>query len=217
MRSSLKKVSFIFLVFVIGSFIGFAWENILTIIKGAYHLRQGLLYEPLIPIYGLGALIFYFVYAKTEFSDNKALCLLKVFLLAFIVGGITEYFCSFFQEKIFGTISWNYSYMKFDLNGRTSLLHCSFWGLMGLFFYLVVMPVLNKLKNCLDKRYFQVLTIVLSICFLCDVTISFVACYRRDERRNNIENNTRLAVFLDNHYTDEVIDRVYNNARTVAK
>lgn len=215
--SSLKKVSFIFLVFIIGSFIGFAWENVLTIIKGAYHLRQGLLYEPLIPIYGLGALIFYFVYVKTEFSDNKVLCLLKVFLLAFVVGGITEYFCSFFQEKIFGTISWNYSYMKFDLNGRTSLLHCSFWGLMGLLFYLVVMPVLNKLKIWLDKRCFKVLTIALSICFLCDVTISFVACYRRDERRNNIENDTRLANFLDTHYTDEVIDRVYNNAVKVNK
>ena len=52
--SSLKKFSFIFLVFIIGSFIGFVWENVFTIIKGAYHLRQGLLYEPLIPIYGIG-------------------------------------------------------------------------------------------------------------------------------------------------------------------
>lgn len=215
--SSLKKFSFIFLVFIIGSFIGFVWENIFTLIKGAYHLRQGLLYEPLIPIYGLGALIFYFIYDKAEFSDNKVLCLLKVFLLAFIVGGITEYFCSFIQEKIFGTVSWNYSYMKFNLHGRTSLFHSTGWGIMGLFFYLIVMPILNKLKNVLDKRGFQILTTSLFICFLCDASISFVACYRRDERRNNIEKDTPLAVFLDSYYTDEVIDRVYNNAVKVNK
>lgn len=215
--SSLKKINFIFLVFIIGSFIGFVWENIFTIIKGAYHLRQGLLYEPLIPIYGLGALIFYCFYNKTKFSENKLLCLFQVFILAFFIGGITEYFCSFFQEKIFGTISWNYSHMKFDLNGRTSLLHSTFWGIMGLFFYLVVMPLLRKLKSFLENKSFQVLTLIFAFFFLCDVSISFLACYRRDERRNNIENNTRLAVFLDTHYTDEVIDRVYNNAIKVDK
>lgn len=215
--SSLKKFSFIFLVFIIGSFIGFVWENVFTIIKGAYHLRQGLLYEPLIPIYGIGTLIFYFIYSKTEFGDNKLLCLLKVFLLAFLVGGITEYFCSFFQEKIFGTISWNYSHMKFDLNGRTSLLHSSFWGLMGIFFYYLIVPCLKKVNLLLNHKALQVCTLLLSICFLCDVSISFVACYRRDERRNNIENDTPLAVFLDSYYTDEVIDRVYNNAVAVNK
>ncbi len=215
--SSLKKFSFIFLVFIIGSFIGFVWENVFTIIKGAYHLRQGLLYEPLIPIYGIGTLIFYFIYSKTEFGDNKLLCLLKVFLLAFLVGGITEYFCSFFQEKIFGTISWNYSHMKFDLNGRTSLLHSSFWGLMGIFFYTIIMPLLRKLKNILENRTLQFCTILFTFFFLCDVSISFLACYRRDERRNNIENSSTIATFLDTYYTDDVIDRVYNNAVAVNK
>ena len=200
---SLKKFSFIFFIFIIGSFIGFAWENVLTIIKGAYHLRQGLLYEPLIPIYGLGALVFYFI--------------IEVFFLAFLVGGITEYFCSFFQEKIFGTISWNYSHMKFDLNGRTSLLHSSFWGLMGVFFYLVIMPLLRKLKKVLENRTLQVCTFIFMFFFLCDVSISFLACYRRDERRNNISNSGTLATFLDTYYTDDVIDRVYNNAVAVNK
>lgn len=214
---SLKKFSFIFLVFIIGSFIGFVWENILTIIKGTYHLRQGLLYEPLIPIYGLGTLIFYFVYHKMEFNDNKLLSILKVFLLAFLVGGITEYFCSFFQEKIFGTISWNYSYMKFDLNGRTSLLHSTSWGIMGIFFYLVIMPLLKKLKIILENITLQVCTLIFTFFFLCDVSISFLACYRRDERRNNIPNSGTLATFLDTYYTDDVIDRIYNNAVVVNK
>ena len=86
---------------------------------------------------------------------------------------------------------------------RTSLFHSTGWGIMGLFFYLIVMPILNKLKNVLDKRGFQILTTSLFICFLCDASISFVACYRRDERRNNIEKDTPLAVFLDSYYTDE--------------
>ncbi len=182
-----KKYAFVFLLFIIGSFIGFAHENLLTLIKGHYHLRQGLLYAPLIPIYGLGLLVFYAIYSNLNInSKNKFLEIIYIFLIGLFVGGITEYLCSFFQEKIFGTISWDYSYLKFNLNGRTSLFHASFWGLSGVLFYEFVLPVLKKLKKLLDSNWLKIVTIILSICLLFDCSISTIACLRQTQRRNGI-------------------------------
>ena len=60
-KTKFEKYCLLFTIFIFGSFIGFILENLYTIvIKGNYALRQGLIYEPLIPIYGLGALTMYF-------------------------------------------------------------------------------------------------------------------------------------------------------------
>ncbi len=50
------------------------------------------------------------------------------------MGGTLEYLCSFFQEILFGTISWNYSDLFLNLNGRTSILYCFYWGIIAVVF-----------------------------------------------------------------------------------
>ena len=75
-------------------------------------IRQGLIYGPFIQVYGMGALAFYFL-VKTE-QDPK-----KLFFKGMIMGGVLEYLCSFFQEIFFGSVSWDYSNLFLNLNGRT--------------------------------------------------------------------------------------------------
>ena len=54
------KYEYFFSIFMLGSFLGFVHENLLMLLKGNYSLRQGVIYEPLIPVYGAGILAFYF-------------------------------------------------------------------------------------------------------------------------------------------------------------
>lgn len=211
-----EKYSNIFWIFMIGSFLGFIYENILMLIKGNYALRQGLIYEPLIPIYGIGLIIFYLLYKDLNFKNNHLLVkILKVFIIGFFMGGLTEYVGSFIQEKMFGTISWDYSYMKYDLNGRTSLFHSSIWGLMGTAFYFIVLPIINKLKELKNQKRGVILTVILSLFLLFDCSISILACNRRAERKENISSTNKLEEYLDYKYPDEYIDRIYNNAKDV--
>ena len=44
---------------------------------------------------------------------------------------------------------------------------------------------------------------------------SFIACLRREERRNNIMSNNKIEKLLDKYYLDEYIDNIFNNARQV--
>ena len=211
-----EKYSIIFWVFIVGSFAGFIHENLLTFLKGEFVLRRGLIYEPLIPIYGIGLLIFYLSYNGLKLkSTNTLFRVFAVFIVSFFLGGLTEYMCSLIQEKFFGTISWDYSYLKFNLNGRTSLIHATFWGMMGILFYELLLPILVIIREYILAKNFKTLTIILTLILLFDCSISSIACSRQRERRKNIEPSNSFEEFLDKHYSDEYLEEIYNNAKHV--
>ena len=212
-RYLFEKYSIIFFIFITGSLIGFIHENLLAYIQGSCHLKQGLIYEPLIPVYGLGILIFYFLYREVSFTNNKLQNLFKMFIIGFFVGGAFEYLCSLTQEKIFETISWNYTWLKYNLYGRTSLMHSLFWGLSGVGFCLILLPFYEKSKIILKKKPYKIAIVLMSVLTFLDCSISFIACHRQTDRRNGVEARNGIEEFLDRHYTDEYLNTIYTNAR----
>ena len=61
-KDIVKKLNILFWLFVIGSIIGYIFEMLLVLLKkGFFETRQGLIYGPFIPVYGIGAIIYYLV------------------------------------------------------------------------------------------------------------------------------------------------------------
>ncbi len=208
-----EEYSLIFSLFIIGSFFGFVHENLLSLLKGQYVLRKGLIYEPLIPVYGIGLLAFYFIYRSLPLKGyNKIQQIILLFLFGFFLGGLTEYIFSYLQEKIFGTISWDYSYLKYNLHGRTSLWHSISWGLLGVIFYQFLLPILEKAQGYLKIKAINILIFSISVLFLVDCSISSFACLRQVKRRKGIEAINTFERLLDHYYPDEYLNKVYNNA-----
>lgn len=206
-----KELTILFWVFIIGSIAGFIFEVIVVFFqKGHFELRQGLIYGPFIPVYGIGAMCYYIVLSKIKIKNK-----VQIFLITMILGGITEYLCSFIQEKAFGTISWDYSYLPFNINGRTSLLHCIYWGIGGVLYITYIEPLLNKMIDKTNMKAFDLITIILSIFIVFDISISWMAADRQTERKNNIEPENRLDLFLDKNYPDEYMNRIFNNKKDV--
>ena len=59
-KSILKELIIIFWLFIIGSIIGYVYEMIVVLVqKGYFESRQGLIYGPFTPVYGIGAIIYY--------------------------------------------------------------------------------------------------------------------------------------------------------------
>ena len=206
----IKKISLYLSLFILGSWIGFVHENILNIIKGQPELRQGLIYEPLIPIYGIGLLLFYIVFEKIGFSISKV----RVFFVSFIIGGLFEYGCSFVQEKLFGTISWDYSYLLLNFNGRTSVFHACCWGIAGVLFY-NMLPKLQIKNHLFNHPALRRVVFCMSFLVFCDCFISTLACYRQEARRMNQAPSNGIEVFLDEHFPDERLNMIFNNAKRV--
>ena len=202
-----KFILVIFWVFIIGSIIGYGVETVVAIVQnGHFASRQGLLYGPLIPVYGVGLVAYYLVISKIKDESY-----LKIFLITMVLGGIVEYLFSFFQEKLFGTVSWDYSNLLFNLNGRTSLLHCLYWGTGGVLFVKFVYPLIEKIISKLDLFGLKQITIILLVLLTFDVGISCVAANRQRERIEGVAANSSLDRFCDEYYPDEVMDYIYSN------
>lgn len=206
----------LFWIFVVVSILGCIMETIVCLVQlGHFEVRQGVIYGPFIPVYGAGAVLFYLLVPKITgaTTDNaKEINSIKIFLYTMILGGLTEYLFSYAQECLFGTVSWEYGALRFNLNGRTSLLHCIYWGLGGILFIKWIYPHTEKwgqFENINKKA--KIATTFFFIFMIFNMLISMLAGYRQLERTRNIEANTKLERFLDEHYPDSVMDIIFSN------
>lgn len=209
MKEKFEKFTRVFWIFVLGCIIGFIFETILVLFqKGYIESRQGLIYGPFSPVYGIGGIIYYLFFKNVKTRNKWA-----VFFIAMFLGGTTEFICSLLQEEIFGSISWDYSYMPFNLNGRTSLLHCTYWGIAGLLYITCIEPFILKIEKHLDKKWMKIITIILTTFMIFNIIISAAALIRQKNRIHNVPPRNGIEVFLDEHYPDEFMNKIYANKR----
>ena len=195
----------LFWIFLIGSVFGYVAEMLYSLVyTRTLVFRQGLLYGPFVQVYGFGAIAYYLLVSKIR--EPK-----QVFFAGMLMGGILEYLCSFFQEIFFGTVSWDYTNLFLNVNGRTCLLYCLYWGIIGVVYLKLFFPLFEKIYIIWERNKGKWLTGILFVFLLFDVIISCMAATRQDERRKQIAPKNAVDVFLDETYPDEFMDRIYNN------
>lgn len=195
----------IFWIFIIGCVFGCLVEVLNHFIHyGNFVSRSGLIYGPLNPVYGFGLVIFVLFLSKIK---NPIL----IFIGGMLLGGGFEYVCSFVQEKVFGTISWDYSHQLFNIGGRTSLKYMLIWGVLALIFMKFVYPILSNLIEKIPVKIGRILTVILVVFVIFDAVISIIACLRQSERAMGEEASNRVEVFLDKHYPDEKLNEIFEN------
>ena len=210
-KNVFNEIIKIFIIFMIGSIIGYVVEMVVAFVQnGRFVSRQGLLYGPFTPVYGIGILVYYVFFS---FMKNRRKSI--VFISSMILGGITEYLCSYIQEKVFGTISWDYSEWLFNINGRTTLIHCSYWGFAGLLYISYIEPLIPKIEKFVSSYKVKIMATSVAAFMLFNITISSMAAIRQKERLEEIPAESNIDVFLDNMYPDEYMDEVFANKKNV--
>ena len=195
----------IFWIFIIGCVFGCLVEVLNHFIHyGNFVSRSGLIYGPLNPVYGFGVVIFVLFLSKIK---NPIL----IFIGGMLLGGGFEYVCSFVQEKVFGSISWDYSHQLFNIGGRTSLKYMLIWGVLALIFMKFIYPILSNLIEKIPVKIGRILTVILVVFVIFDAVISIIACLRQSERAMGEEASNRVEVFLDKHYPDERLNKIFEN------
>lgn len=215
---NIKKINYykLFIIFWIMSVFGAIMETMWAYYRhGELLSRTAYIYEYLIPIYGIGALLLTYVLTKIN-HKNKVINIILIFLASFVVGGLFEVICSYFQEIVLGTTSWNYSnkFMPF-FGGRTSLKYCIYWGLIGLFWIKYLYPFIINFIDKFPYKYIKNIAIVLFIIFSYDTVISIIASNRRVERYSNIESTGKIDELLDIYFPEEYMIKKYPNMKIV--
>ena len=207
----IQKPTKIFWIFLIGSILGYGIEMIVGLVQNGHFVsRQGLLFGPFIQVYGVGLVAYYLV-----ISNIKKKSYIKIFFITMLLGGIVEYLFSYLQETWFGTISWDYSNLLFNIHGRTSLLHCLYWGVGGVLFVRFILPLIRNLNEWCKNTNFRFITAFLVLFITFDIVMSGMTGSRQLERKNNIAANGYIDNFFDEYYPDEKLEQIYSNAKTV--
>lgn len=197
----------LFFIFMVGCVIGYCVEMLWCYLRlGYFESRQGLIYGPLSPVYGMGAVIFTVALYRFRHSSS-----LVIFLASGVIGGVFEYLCSLFQELIFGTVSWEYSNSPLNIHGRTNVFYSVCWGVLGLIFLKHTLPFLTNIIERVPNRPGKCIAWVLLVFMVFNVLISGAAIRRQTNRHHGLPASNPVSVFLDEHYTDDYLKKVYPN------
>lgn len=208
-----KGVNFykVFWIFMLGCFLGDVHEVLLHFLKhGEWVVRRGVIYGPFNPVYGFGAALFFIATYKMKNTIN-------IFLIGAAIGGAFEYLCSFIQEHVFGTISWDYSNYFLNIEGRTSLFHIVCWGLLAVIFVKYVIPFAEKMIEKMPIKLGTIFTWIMIIFMVFDMGISAIASRRQYERHEGQSPRNAFEQKIDEIYTDERLKKVYQNTMEVKK
>lgn len=198
----------LFWVFFIGCFAGVVLETIYCLIqRGHYESRVGLIYGPFNLVYGIGALCL--SGALYQFRNRGRVF---SFVGGFVVGSVVEYACSWFQEVCFGSTSWDYSNMPYNLNGRICLLYSIFWGILGIFWIKDIYPRMAKWILKIPNKVGKPLTWVLLVFMVFNSVMTLFTSLRWTARREGVEPRNTFEAYLDEHYPDERMQKIFANA-----
>ena len=196
----------ILLVFI-GSFAGVVVEMLWCLLTNGYlESRAGLVYGPFNLLYGVGAVtlsvcLFRYRNRSSGFS----------FAGGMIVGSVVEYVCSWGQELLFGSTSWDYSNLPFNLNGRICLLYSVFWGILGVLWMKNLYPRLARWILKLPNRLGKAFTVAMAVFLVVNGVVTLLAVDRWSERIAGEPAVTAADRLFDEHFPDARMERVFAN------
>lgn len=203
----------LFYLFVIGSFIGTILETIWAFcVDGHFEMRVGMVYGPFIPVYGGGAcFLTAALYKLYKLNDTL------VFVISAFVGAGFEYFCSWLQEQMFGTVSWDYSDTPFNLDGRTNLMYALIWGFLGLVWVRYLYPWTAKLIEKIPKRAGAIITTFLIVFMAFNGFMSVTATARWTQRTEGVPASNIFEEYLDEKFDNEKMEFLFPGMKKAAE
>lgn len=181
-----------FILFITFSFLGWIAEVLFAFYQQHKLFNRGYLIGPLCPIYGFGALFSYLLFKPTS---NPII----VFITAFLLAALLEYSSSFIVEKIFNIRLWDYSKIKFNVNGRICIPYLCLFSCMGIVMVYILNPGFNYLYQYLNNITINIIFYSTLILFIIDNILSI---YINKELANkyHIDKNDDINKVINNKF-----------------
>ena len=160
-------IGIICLIIVLSGLFGWIYEFIFYYFNGGmkYFYMRGSNFLPWINIYATGSILI--LLSTYKFKKNPFL----VFIIAFIVTGLLEYFSGYFIYELLGERYWDYNteILNFgNIGGFVCLRSAGFFGLSALLLMYFLLPVCIYISKKMNKKAFLIMSITLCFIFVFD-------------------------------------------------
>lgn len=163
---ALNGLCYLFLIFLIGCFGGWVYEEIFYWVTEGLLRNRGILYGPWLPIYGVGALL---IYLLKPLKERPAL----LFLLCVGLTGVVEYVIGYVGIHFLDLRLWDYRGLFLNLDGIICLRSVLSFGVMGLALHYLLEPWADKLYRKAAPGTAYWICGGLAAVFLLDCVVSF--------------------------------------------
>lgn len=196
-------------LFFIASFLGALIEMVYCRFTGGVWMnRSSLVYGPFSVVWGFGAVLLTVVLRRMEGKPDR-----YVFLAGFVVGGAYEYLCSVFTELVYGTVFWDYSYQPLNFGGRTSVLFCTFWGILAVVWVKILFPPIDRGIEKVPPVAGKVMTWIIVGAMASNMVLTSAAMVRYDTRQTRPESTNWVEEMIDERYDDDWMESRWPNMK----
>lgn len=193
----------------IGCFFGVLIELFWCLLtNGVLESRSGLVWGPFNLLYGAGAMVLTAALYRFRHRGNAV-----SFFGGMLVGSVVEYLCSYFQELSFGSRSWDYSGMPFNINGRICLLYSIIWGILGVIWIKKIYPFLSKLIHMIPNKAGKVITWFMFAFFVINSVMTVLSVARWTQRLDGIDAGNAFWQWFDTRFPNERMERIFANMK----
>lgn len=204
-------------MFAVYSVAGWCLEVCAAAAKQKKFVNRGYLNGPFCPVYGLTSAAFGIV--LPELKEH----LIFLFLGGMIIAAFAEYICGFLLERISGQKWWDYSGHRFSARGYICLPASLFWGIVAVVWLKMLYPILSGWIEKLPVKWGKLLSNSLILFMVFDMALSGLALGRysaRQDEKTAVSQTVSgeeggLNGWLDRHFPDERMKRIYPNAKFV--
>ena len=191
----------LFWIFVVASILGLIIEviyHMAVVDPGVYQDRAGMLFGPFSPIYGFGAVLM--TLALNRFHNKN---IILIFLVSAVIGGAFEFFVSWFMETAFGAKAWDYTGTFLSIDGRTNGMFMAMWGVLGVVWIKLFLPIMLKLVNRIPWKARYTVTTVCAALMIANgvMTLQALDCWY--ERLSGKAPETPITQFYDEHFDND--------------
>ncbi|WP_051656736.1 putative ABC transporter permease [Butyrivibrio sp. AE3004] len=168
-------ISKLFIEFVIYSFVGWVYECIYCTVKEGHWRNRGFLFGPICPIYGTGAVLCSIVFGYLPWFRGipyNMIPIWKIFLICAVGSIILEYSTSYFLEKRFHAVWWEYNDIPLNINGRVCVPATVGFGVAGVLVTRFVLPFSEKVKAMVNPYVAEVIALLLMAYLAADLVLT---------------------------------------------
>lgn len=206
------------ILFFIYSFLGWLMEVGLTFFREKRFINRGFLIGPCCPIYGIGCFLLNIL--LKNYTQN----ILVLFVLTFSICSLLEYFTSYLMERIFKLRWWDYSQLKYNLNGRICLETMIPFSIIGLIVIKYLNPFLILGLSKISINILSITAVTLVFIFLADLIISCNVIFNIKSITKNIRKDSTedikkaISKFISNNtYMYDRIIKAFPNMKKMIK